>query len=583
MNILNYRANYMRIVMLVAVLLFALESFSQNYSYYMDERGNGISKLNFSVSTKKTYNKKEEKLTFRIIYSPISVLPYEGYRYNGKVYREEVPGLMEALSRVKVINPTVTMSLMSGGNRVQNGDKKIILSYTSDGGFALSDEISFNNISEQMQYLYTLEMTKLHQVQYAGADTYATFESLIKNYLGSKEKITVYNKWYHEGETLFNQEKYAEAKESFMQARNIYQGLPDALKKDVPPHSNYDRLQNFFSKIAEKEKEIAKEKEKEKEKESEDKEKELGLVVKDADKKEQKEEVKKKSSPDDDLIRYYAMQRMKVENAINRAKQSLDIADWQYAQQVRDEVFAVSGWTVINSTMDKEIKDGLRLSQQVAIASEIFEHVNAAEFEVFFGRQKSKESGGSDYSEIGLNVRYILNLNQPYINPYFGGGFNFIEFAPYRISYVEVPQNEKNLPSDQSEIYKNRVMYFNASLGLHGEIPIDKSNYPDHSFSVSWFGGGTAGYGIGDGLDDYTFTFSNYDFSNELLFGIRGGLGINIYLTENFGFGFTAGINHHFIKKQYENSLVGKSKNYPVNLTYAGEKQHIFFGIKFIL
>ncbi|MGN5956346.1 hypothetical protein ACP6L2_17180 [Sphingobacterium lactis] len=568
MNILIYRANYMRILMLVVCLLFARESFSQNYSYYMDERGNGIKTLNFSVSTKKTYNKKEEKLTFRIIYSPISVLSHEGYRYNGKVYREEVPGLMEALRRVKVINPTVTMSLMSAGNRVQNGDKKIILSYTSDGGFALSDEISFNNISEQMHYLYTLEMTKLHQVQYAGADTYVTFESLIENYLGSKEKITVYNKWYHEGETLFNQERYAEAKESFMLARNIYQGLPDALKKDVPPHSNYDRLQNFFSKIAEKERE---------------KEKELGLVVKDADKKEKKEEAKKNSSPDDDLIRFYALQRMKVENAINRAKQSLDIADWQYAQQVRDEVFAVSGWNVINSTMDKEIKDGLRLSQQVAIASEIFEHVNAAEFEVFFGRQKSKESWGSDYSEIGLNVRYILNLNQPYINPYFGGGFNFIEFAPYRISYVEVPQNEKNLPSDQSNIYKNRVMYFNASLGLHGEIPIDKANYPHHSFSVSWFGGGTAGYGIGDGLDDYTFTFSNYDFSNELLFGIRGGLGINIYLTENFGFGFTAGINHHFIKKQYENSLVGKSKNYPVNLTYAGEKQHIFFGIKFIL
>lgn len=240
---------------------------SRYYSHY-DERRNGIVDLDFSIEYTVTYLAKEERVRFRIVYSPITVNPSAGYRYNGAIYGREVKGLYEALSQVKVVNPTVTIAAKV--NTLTVLSKKILLTYTS-GGFAMSDEIFLDGVTEFDWKVkkYYLSIQALHQVQYSGSHTYATFESLIENHIASNRRLENLDQKIKEGIGFYNRKNYTQAKETFNHAQSIFTNLSQEEKqktdngKKIEQYLRY--IEDELARIKQKEEEERKKQEQEEE------------------------------------------------------------------------------------------------------------------------------------------------------------------------------------------------------------------------------------------------------------------------------------------------------------------------------
>lgn len=282
-------------------------------------------------------------------------------------------------------------------------------------------------------------------------------------------------------------------------------------------------------------------------------------------------------------VPYCTTQKWRVENSIARAESLNTREAWLEAQATYEDAYSKCGTSLQNYLYFKSaIEKGLTDVAILNIAAEMDDATGKNEYEFYMGENKEKD-GSSGLLQFGILWKLIFGHSQPYIRPYVGAGVTFTTLPSYTLRYEDEAGNRPaGLPSHNSHLFLNNMTHLTATLGLNGEIPLDRSNYPYNSFNLAWDIGGTAGYSISDPSEELDFTLSSYDFVPDFLIGTKGSLTLELYFSDNFGIGLMGGVNYLFLKKEFDNSVIHASGNYAIKGEYQAPLLNTFFGFKLI-
>ncbi|HEX8331625.1 MAG TPA: hypothetical protein VF622_03335 [Segetibacter sp.] len=155
----------------------------------------------------------------------VTIDPSMGYRYNGVVYRSEVPGLIEVIRRMKADFPTVRFSINYAGYSVE--EKSFAISETKTLNLYAGDGFSISTTEDRAENISSWSLTGLRIESFSFSpdpSIWMEAEDLIKNYLRKKENKTKADELIQEAERLQRYgtiEKDLEAKGKLLAAKRL--------------------------------------------------------------------------------------------------------------------------------------------------------------------------------------------------------------------------------------------------------------------------------------------------------------------------------------------------------------------------
>ncbi|HEV7332135.1 MAG TPA: hypothetical protein VGN63_13955 [Flavisolibacter sp.] len=149
-----------------------------------------------------------------VSYSKIEVTPEAGYWHNGKLYKSEVPGLIELLRTGKCSAPTVKFNVYY--NNIKIDTRTVFITETNNLGL-LGDVIRLKATEAQLKNpayrLEAVEMTSFNNV-----DWWYTAVSLIEKYEREKKDAADYKELIYQADGAFSRTDLVKAQELYSKA-----------------------------------------------------------------------------------------------------------------------------------------------------------------------------------------------------------------------------------------------------------------------------------------------------------------------------------------------------------------------------
>jgi hypothetical protein len=202
----------------------------------------------------------------------------QGYGYKGKVYRNEVPGLIQALENARASNPTIIFKVYFGGNVVTTITSSVTAKNNLNG-FS-GDGFSLPATEEQMKNPnWMVEAMELKS--FSLNPDYYTYASIIEKHLKLVEGNSKYKEQISKADRIL---AAASTKEELLAAKAEFYKAANLAPNEAYPQNQQERIANRIAELEKKEiaaEQSKKEKEEiEKQKdESEKKEKETKNVT----------------------------------------------------------------------------------------------------------------------------------------------------------------------------------------------------------------------------------------------------------------------------------------------------------------
>ncbi|MGK6353137.1 toxin-antitoxin system YwqK family antitoxin [Parapedobacter sp. DT-150] len=165
-----------------------------------------------------------------------------------------------------------------------------------------------------------------------------------------------------------------------------------------------------------------------------------------------------------------------------------------------------------------------------------------------------------EYDQASFSVALLrYTFGTPTFRGYIGGGASWIDLPYYQVAYKDksvLTDIPNEYPRDSTIVSMGTISNLSATAGFQGEIPLDWTNRPYNGFNVVWDAGVNMGFfnnSSEKGSDNFVQrTFD--DFVAEPMFSVKGTIGLEMYLSDEFGIGLIGGLNYLLIKKEVNSS-----------------------------
>ena len=154
-----------------------------------------------------TISKFDKEIWIPVSYSLVKVNPDAGYWYKGKLYKHEVPGLIELLVSGKTSAPTVIFDVYY--NDIKQSTHTLFITETNNLGL-LGDNIRLKATEAQLKNP-NYRLVAVTMKSFNNVDWWYKAESLIETYERNKKDESEYRDIVNEADQAFNQKNYAEA------------------------------------------------------------------------------------------------------------------------------------------------------------------------------------------------------------------------------------------------------------------------------------------------------------------------------------------------------------------------------------
>jgi hypothetical protein len=153
---------------------------------------------------------------FAISYTDIAINANGGYWYKGKLYKEEVPGLMDLLRTGKASYPEVKFRVYY--NEILQDTRTIQISSRGNNvGMLMADQFTLATTEDKLKNpAWRLEPVGM--VGFLNTDWWYKAESLIESYEQGKKEAEEYKTLVQEADAAFNQKNYTEALKKYSTA-----------------------------------------------------------------------------------------------------------------------------------------------------------------------------------------------------------------------------------------------------------------------------------------------------------------------------------------------------------------------------
>ena len=192
------------------------------------------------------------EVRFAVAFRDFSIDASRGYTYEGKTYRQEVPGLMELLEKASGEFPTVRFDVYYGPHKQGTVEYQIsardgnLGAFTGDGILFATTEDKVNNLSP-----WRLEAVFLESFLYRPDPTlWTSAEYRIKDYLKAKDQQKKYEDKIREADASFNG---AATEQELTKARGLYYQAKQLKSSEPYPQDQMARIDERIKALRQKE------------------------------------------------------------------------------------------------------------------------------------------------------------------------------------------------------------------------------------------------------------------------------------------------------------------------------------------